>query len=127
MEKDSLLIMENVILEMGGTIEDFIPERNCFCINVLGKQILLKRNISISRQSFVSAKLTTCKDITHKLLLANKLPSPMARYFYYKSFDKRVARKKLDKLSYPIILKQSAGSNSRGIFPNIKMLRRRLK
>ncbi|HAS00200.1 MAG: Cyanophycin synthase [Candidatus Moranbacteria bacterium GW2011_GWC2_37_73] len=121
--KKNPLIIKNAILNMGGTIEEFVPERGCFYINVLGKRILLERKISITRQSFVSGQLTRCKDITHKLLLAHNLPSPQSECFYKKSFIKQEAEKQLNNLKYPIILKDAQGSNSRGIFPLIGNLR----
>ena len=108
---------------MGGTIEEFIPERGCFYINVLGKRILLERKISITRQSFVSGQLTKCKDITHKLLCASGLPSPKTECFYKKRFDHSNAKKQLGNLKYPVILKDAKGSNSRGIFPLIGNLK----
>lgn len=117
--KKNPLIIKNAILNMGGTIEEFIPERGCFYINVLGKRILLERKISITRQSFISGQLTRCKDITHKLLVADGLPSPQTECFYKKSYDKAQAEKQLSRLSFPIILKDAKGSNSRGIFPLI--------
>lgn len=104
---------------MGGTIEEFVPERGCFFINVFGKRILLERKISLTRQSFVSGQLTRCKDITHKLLCANNLPTPKTECFYKKSYEKKQAEKQLESLKYPIILKDAKGSNSRGIFPFI--------
>ncbi|KKQ78454.1 MAG: UDP-N-acetylmuramyl tripeptide synthase [Parcubacteria group bacterium GW2011_GWC2_38_7] len=105
---------------MGGKIEEFVPERGCFYINVLGKRILLERKISITRQSFVSGQLTRCKDITHKLLIAHGLPSPNTESFYFKDFDKKKAQKSLAKLTYPVILKDATGSQSIGIFPFLK-------
>jgi len=116
----NLDIIKNVVLEMGGVVEEFISERNCFYIKFKNKNILLERNFSISRQSFNSTKLTRCKDITSKLLLLNSLPSPKVEYFYNKSYDKNIALKKLKNLKYPIILKNATGSNSRGVFPDIK-------
>jgi cyanophycin synthetase len=118
MRKNSLII-KNAVLNMGGAIEEFIPERGCFYINVLGKRILLERKISITRQLFVSTEFTRCKDITHKLLLAHGLPSPETECFYKKSYDHDRAKEKMAKLTYPIILKDAQGSNSRGIFPFI--------
>ena len=112
-------IIKNAILKMGGTIEEFVPERGCFYINIFGKRILLERKISITRQSFVSGQLTRCKDITHKLLFSSGLPSPKTECFYNKSYDRQTARKQLGELAYPIILKDARGSNSRGIFPFI--------
>lgn len=116
-------IIKNAILAMGGTIEEFVPERGCFYINIFGKRILLERKISIARQSFVSGQLTRCKDITHKLLCANNLPTPKTECFYKKSYDRKQAEKQLNNLAYPIILKDARGSNSRGIFPFIGNLR----
>ncbi|EKD46579.1 MAG: hypothetical protein ACD_67C00166G0001 [uncultured bacterium] len=117
--KKNPLIIKNAILKMGGTIEEFIPERGCFYINIEGKRILLERKISITRQSFVSGQLTRCKDITHKLLQSAGLPTPKTECFYKKSFDKKSSKKQLEELTYPIILKDAQGSNSRGIFPLI--------
>lgn len=105
---------------MGGKIEEFVPERGCFYINVLGKRILLEHKISIARQSFVSGQFTRCKDITHRLLRAHGLPSADTECFYKKTFEKRQALKKLSTLTYPIILKDATGSQSIGIFPFIK-------
>ncbi|MFH1790086.1 MAG: hypothetical protein ABH832_03405 [bacterium] len=115
----NLPIIKQVVLGMGGTIEEFVPERNCLYINVLGKHILIEHDISITRQSFISAKLTKCKEITHKLLRVNNLPSPKTICLYYRSYNRVEAIKKLDKLRYPIILKKATGSNSREIFLNI--------
>jgi len=117
--KKNPLIIKNAVLKMGGTVEEFVPERGCFYINVLGKRILLERKISITRQSFVSGQMTRCKDITHKLLETNGLPTPRTECFYKKNYNKKHAEKQLSSLNYPIILKNSSGSNSRGIFPFI--------
>ncbi len=117
--KKNPLIIKNAILEMGGTIEEFVPERGCFYINLAGKRILIERKMSITRQSFISGQMTRCKDITHKLLQASNLPTPETECFYKKSFVKEVAEKQLRKLKYPIILKDAKGSNSCGIFPFI--------
>jgi len=112
-------MIEKVVADMGGIIEEFIPERDAFFINVLGKRMLFKRDIAITRQSFISAKLTTCKEITYKMLIGSGLPTPKTEAFYKKSFDKTHAIKKLNKLKYPVILKNAAGCSSRGIFPGV--------
>lgn len=116
-------IIKDSILKMGGTIEEFIPERGCFYINVDGKCILIERKISIARQSFISGQMTRCKDITHKLLKEHGLPTPETVCFYKKTYDKNEAEKQLSSLKYPIILKDAKGSNSRGIFPFIGNLK----
>lgn len=117
--KKNPVIIKNAVLAMGGTIDEFVPERGCFYINILGKRILLERKISISRQSFVSGQLTRCKDITHKLLQEHGLPTPETQCFYKKSYDKKTAALQLGLLKYPIILKDAQGSQSKGIFPFI--------
>ncbi|MFH1947527.1 MAG: hypothetical protein ABIJ23_05235 [Candidatus Magasanikbacteria bacterium] len=115
----NLLIMEKVVLDMGGTIEEFVPQRNCLYINIFGRRILIEQDITITRRSYVSAQLTKCKEITYKLLRASNLPSPKTICLYYQSYNRGEAIKKLNKLKYPIILKKATGSNSRGIFTNI--------
>jgi cyanophycin synthetase len=113
----NLPIIKRAIVHMGGTIEEFMPERGCFYMNFRGKRILIERKMSISRQSFVSRQLTRCKDITCKLLESNGLPSPRTECFYKKSYNRVRARQQLSVLPYPIILKDAMGSNSKGIFP----------
>lgn len=112
-------IIKDSILEMGGTIEEFIPQRGCFYINMDGKRILIERKISIARQSFISGQMTRCKDITHKLLQEHLLPTPETECFYKKTYKKSEAERQLSRLKYPIILKDAKGSNSKGIFPFI--------
>lgn len=126
-------IIKKVVADMGGTIEDFVPERGCYYVFLKGKRIFLERNISITRQSFISFQLTRCKEITYKLLTANSLPSPTTECFYNKNFEKVGAVKKLEKLNYPVILKNAVGSNSSGLFPfvnnandAVKILKREL-
>lgn len=119
MKKNATIIKEAVI-NMGGTIEEFMPERGCFYISLRGKRILIERKISIGRQSFVSRELTRCKDITSKLLETHGLPSPKTKCFYNKNFKREKAEQELGSLKYPIILKDAMGSNSQGIFPLIR-------
>lgn len=112
-------IIKDVVLSMGGTIEEFIPERGCFYVNISGKRIFLERKISLTRQTCGAGQLTRCKDVTYKLFREHGLPTPNTKCFYLKSYDAVVAKKQLSELSYPIIMKDSEGSNSRGIFPFI--------
>ncbi len=116
----SLPIINKVIADMGGTIEEFVPERGCYYIKLNGKRILLERDISITRQSFISSQFTRCKEMTNKLLIANNLPALSTECFYNKTYDRKEAIKKLQKITYPIILKSAVGSNSLGIFPYIE-------
>lgn len=112
-------VIKKVVLAMGGTIEEFIPERGCFYIKILGKRIFIERKISINRQSFSSVRMSKCKDITYKLLQEYSLPTPKTECFYKKNYTQETAVKSLHKLTYPIIIKDAQGSNSKGIFPFI--------
>ncbi len=120
-------IIENVVSGMGGTIEEFVPERGCFYVNVKGKSILLEEYITITRQSFISAKLTRCKEVAYKLFVANGLYSPPTECFYARTYDKSTALKKLNKLKYPIVLKIATGTNSRGVSPNVASVKEAIK
>jgi cyanophycin synthetase len=113
-------IIKEVITEMGGKIEEFVPERGCYYINIKGKRVMLERHISITRQSFVSVNLTKCKEITYKLLMAQALPTPKTECFYNRTYNKIKAIEQLKKLSYPIIIKNASGSNSQGIVPFVE-------
>ena len=112
-------VIKDAVLKMGGTIEELVPERGCFYINIFGKRILIGRKIALSRHSFIGGQPTRCKDITHKLLRAHDLPSPETECFYKKTYDWKKAQKQLRSLAYPIILKDAQGSQSKGIFPFI--------
>jgi cyanophycin synthetase len=120
-------IIKKVVQEMGGTIEEFVPERGCFYINVLGKRIFIERKISISRSTFVSVRMSKCKDLTHALLREHNLPTPETQAFYNKTFLRENAIEKLNTLKYPIIIKDAQGSNSKGIFPFIYTAKEALK
>jgi cyanophycin synthetase len=113
-------IIKKVVLAMGGTIEEFIPERGCFYINIGGKRIFIERKISINCQSFGSVRMSKCKDITHKLLREHGLATPETECFYGKTYNREDALMRLKKLVYPVILKNSQGSNSKGIFPFVR-------
>lgn len=113
----NLRVIKSAVLGMGGSVVELVPERGCFYADVLGKRLLIDRKMAITRQSFVSSQFTRCKDITHKLLRENGLPTPETECFYRKSYDRGAAESLLSKLCYPIILKDAQGSQSLGIFP----------
>lgn len=125
--KKNISLIKDVVLNMGGKIEEFLPERGCFYIDVLGIKILLENKITIHRDSFVSGQLTRCKDVTHKLLTANNISTPETNYFYNKNFNKIKAEEILSSMTYPVIIKDSCGSDSIGIFPFIKDKKETLK
>lgn len=120
-------IIHRVVTEFGANIEEFIPERNCYRLNLGGKEILLEHHIVLNRQPYIGVISTKYKDITQKMLVEAGLPTPNGVSFYLKSFDKEVARAKFEALNYPIVLKQSNGSNSNGVFVNIPNAQQALK
>jgi cyanophycin synthetase len=116
----NLRVIKSAVLGMGGSVVELVPERGCFYADVLGKRLLIDRKMAITRQSFVSSQFTRCKDITHKLLQENGLPTPETACFYEKSYERGEAEAQLAILRYPIILKDAQGSQSLGIFPFVK-------
>lgn len=121
MIKNTLLIRK-VVEEMGGTFEEVIPERRCYYIHVRGKTFLITRKFRIAKNFISIAGATAYKDLTYTLLKRQSLPTPATVFFFRKNFTPTEVGKKLSNLKFPIIIKDSAGSNSHGIFPYIKNL-----
>jgi len=118
--KQNQSIIKEVVEQMGGTIEKIIPERNYFCIKIGKEKIFISRKFEIA-SDFISGKmLTEYKDLTYVVLKKNNLPTPNSVCFYKKTLTSTDTEKKLDFLSYPIAIKDSNGSNSKGVFTNIK-------
>jgi cyanophycin synthetase len=119
MKKNQSIIKE-VVEEMGGKIEKIIPERKYFCININNEKIFISRKFEIA-SDFISGKmLTAYKDLTYVVLKKNNIPTPNSVCFYKKTLSSADTEKKLKALSYPIAIKDSNGSNSKGVFINIK-------
>jgi len=119
MKKNQSIIKE-VVEEMGGTIEKIIPERKYVCININNERIFISRKFEIA-SDFISGKMLTAhKDLTYVVLKKNNLPTPNSVCFYKKTLTSTDTEKKLSSLSYPIVIKDSNGSNSKGVFINIK-------
>jgi cyanophycin synthetase len=121
MIKNTLLIRQ-IVEEMGGTFEEVIPERSCYYIHVRGKNFLITRKFRIAKNFISIAGATGYKDLTYTLLRRQSLPTPTTVFFFRKNFKPEDVEKKLINIKFPIIIKDSAGSNSRGIFPYIKNL-----
>lgn len=107
---------------MGGTFEEVIPERGCYYIHVRGKSFLITRKFRIAKNFISIAGATGYKDLTYTLLRRQALPTPTTVFFFRKNFTKEDVKKKLVDIDFPIIIKDSTGSNSRGIFPYVKNL-----
>ncbi|MFZ2975142.1 MAG: ATP-grasp domain-containing protein [Candidatus Moraniibacteriota bacterium] len=119
MKKNQAIIKE-VVEAMGGIIEKIIPERRYFCININNEKIFISRKFEIA-SDFISGKmLTSYKDLTYVVLKKNNLPTPNSVCFYKKTLSASDTENKLRSLSYPIVIKDSNGSNSKGVFTNIK-------
>ncbi|MFA6160253.1 MAG: hypothetical protein WC678_04180 [Parcubacteria group bacterium] len=113
-------IIKKVVEEMGGTIEKIIPERNYFHIKINGEKIFINQKFVINDSLFSRKQPTNFKDLTYILLKENGIPTPNTVCFYRKTFNEKEIEKKLNTLSYPIIIKDANGSHSRGVFTNIK-------
>lgn len=119
-------ILKEVVEEMGGTIEKYIPERHCYYVTLQGKRFLIEQDIPINRQLFATALSTKRKDVTYKLLTDNGINSPYTTCFYRKDFCEKEAMKALEMMQYPVVIKQSSGSNSRGIYFSIETAKQAL-
>ncbi len=115
-------LIKKVVEEMGGTFEEVIPERGCYYIHVQGKAFLITRKFRIAKNFISIAGATKFKDLTYTLLRQRSLPTPTTVFFFRKKFTPQDATAKLAALQFPIIIKDSSGSNSQGIFPYIKSL-----
>jgi len=108
---------------MGGTFEKVIPERGCYYIHVRGKAFLITRKFRIAKNFISVAGATKYKDLTYTLLKRRSLPTPTTVFFFRKNFKSEDVANKLVGMKFPIIIKDSSGSNSQGIFPYIKNLK----
>jgi len=115
----NLSLIRKIVNEMGGVTEKIIPERGCFYIKIGGEKIFVSRKFKITRSSIVGKELTAFKDLTYFILEKEGIPTPKTRCFYRRTLEKDDIDKKLSDLSYPIVIKDSDGSNSRGVFVNI--------
>lgn len=118
MKKNPSLI-KDAIIEMGGRIEEILPERGCFYIIFKEKRILVTRKFSISRSPISNGRVSKFKDLTYLLLKEHGLPTPESVCLYKSSFDLKNAEKSLRELKYPVVVKDAQGSNSKGVFTNI--------
>lgn len=115
-------IIKNVVKNMGGTVERIIPERNCFYIRMNEEKIFINQKFVISNSFFSRRQLTNFKDLTYILFKENSIPTPNTISFYRKSFQEIKLEENLRNLSFPIVIKDAKGSNSKGVFTNIETL-----
>lgn len=115
-------LIKKVVEEMGGTLEEVIPERGCYYIHVRGKSFLITRKFRIAKTFIGIAGATANKDITYTLLRRASLPTPTTVFFFRKNFKPEDVTNKLATMKFPIIIKNSSGSQGKDIFPNIKNL-----
>lgn len=118
MKKNPKLIKQT-IEEMGGIIEEVLPERGCFYFSLKGKRILVTRKFAISRSPISNGRVSKFKDLTYVLLKEHGLPTPKTVCFYKKTFNLEKAKDILNTLEYPAVVKDAQGSNSKGVFTNI--------
>lgn len=115
-------LIKKVVEEMGGTIEKIVPERGYFRINIAGEKIFVSRKFQIASDFFSGNALTTYKDLTYIALKGKDIPTPTSICIYRKTFSELSLTEKLKSLHYPLVIKDATGSNSRGVFTNIKTL-----
>jgi len=119
-------IIKKTVEQMGGRIEEVIPERGYFYIKIKGKRILTTRKFKIASNLIVGEETTKFKDLTYLLLKKHNLPTPKTVCFYRK-IAKKELNKKLGSLKYPIVVKDAEGSLSIGVFPDIRSKKEAIK
>lgn len=120
-------IIKKVVQEMGGKIEEIIPERGIFLIKIKNKEILVVRKFNISNNFAIGSEVTKFKDLTDWILRRNDINTPKTICFYRKNFDKRKCEEQIKEIKFPIIVKDAQGSQSKGVFPNVKTLKDAIK
>lgn len=115
-------LIKKVVEEMGGTIEKIVPERGYFCINIRGEKIFVTRKFQIASDFFSGSAITAYKDLTYAALKKDGLPTPKSICIYRKNLVASGLNEKLSTLNYPLVIKDAKGSNSLGVFTNIKNL-----
>lgn len=118
---------------MGGKIEELIPDRGYFYIALKGKKILVSRKFKIASNLITGGETTKFKDLTYLLLKEKNIPTPKTVAIRKKTSPEKL-RTKLKTLKFPIIIKDTQGSQSKGIFANIpdiktaeKIIKREIK
>lgn len=105
---------------MGGTIERIIPERSYYYIKLGEEKIFINQKFVINSDLFSRKQPTNFKDLTYVFLRDNDIPTPNTVCFYRKSLTEEKMAQELQKLSYPIVIKDASGSYSLGVFTDIK-------
>jgi glutathione synthase/RimK-type ligase-like ATP-grasp enzyme len=118
MDKNSEVIIP-AIKEMGGEVEVINSKRQAFLIKYKKINFLITRKFKIGIDFLNNSELTTFKDLTAELLFRKGLPTPKT-VLLCRDDDENNLREKLKELDFPIIIKDAAGSKSKGIFPDIK-------
>lgn len=113
-------IIKKIAKKMGGKIEELIPERGYFFIHIKGQDIFVSRKFKISRDLVSGGEITKFKDLTYIYLQRNDLPTPKTSCIFRQTLNIKKLEKELKTFSYPVIVKDAEGSNSKGIFSNIK-------
>lgn len=113
---------------MGGEVEEIIPARGYYKILIQGKEIPVCIKFRISADPLTGAEETKFKDVTYRLLRKTSIPTPQTISFYRKNKEsQKEIKKRLSALSYPIIIKDAEGSQSKGVYANINSKEAALK
>ncbi len=118
MDKNSEVIIP-AIREMGGEVEVVDSKRQAFLIKYKRVNFLITRKFRIGMDFLDNNDFTRFKDLTAELLFRKGLPTPKT-VLLCRDDNENDLREKLKELDFPIIVKDAAGSKSKGIFPDIK-------
>lgn len=115
----NLIYIKKAVKKLGGKLETISEPRFTYRIN-LGKKVFIFSIKLILRDSLAAtSRLTKCKDLTTRLLEEEEIRTPQT--FLINENATAVKLKSIfKKLRFPIVIKDSQGSESRGVFTGIK-------
>lgn len=104
---------------MGGKITPISPDRNAYEIEIGGRVIFFASKFSIKTTVMSSPLLSKYKDLTYAVLSKKGIRMPKTVIVKDTDPEDKIARS-LSGFVFPVVIKDAQGSESNGVFSNIK-------
>jgi len=124
-EQNAKYILQS-IHNMGGKIEIINAKKNIYRINYKNKSFLISRKFVIRDSIASTGELALNKDVTQQLLILKNINVPKS-FFIYDQSNLSKLKTALKKIKPPYVIKPLRGSNSKGVFTNIKNYKEAIK
>jgi len=122
----NLIYIKKAIKKLGGKLETVSEPRFTYRINIGKKSLIFSIKLILRDSLATTSRLTKCKDLTTRLLEEKKIRTP--KTFLINENITKVKLKSIFKmLRFPIVIKDSQGSESRGVFTGINSASEGLK